>query len=96
MPPVPGSPLALDPLVVMQMAVIRNNEWAFGECINVLCVLANFSGPCVLTAISKLTALLSDREARFHCAVYRTREHNNTMQKLLLNYMRLHEHTHLY
>ena len=25
---------------------------------NVLCVLANFSGPCVLTAISKLTALL--------------------------------------
>ena len=31
-PPVPGFPLALDPLVVM--AVIRNNEWLFSECIN--------------------------------------------------------------
>ena len=25
----------------------------------------------------------------------RSREHNNTMQKLILNYTRLHEHTHL-
>ena len=26
---------------------------------------------------------------------FRAREHNNTMQKLILNYTRLHEHTHL-
>ena len=33
-------PLALDTLVVM--GVIRNNEWPFSECINVLCVLEIF------------------------------------------------------
>ena len=48
------------------MVVIRNNEWPLSECIDVLCVLANILGPCMLTGISKLTALLSDRQTRFH------------------------------
>ena len=35
-------PLALDPLVVM--AVIRNNEWPFSECINVLMCIGKYFG----------------------------------------------------
>ena len=60
------------------MVVIRNSEWPFSECIDVLCVSANILGPCMLTSISKLTALLSDRQTRFHCMMS-SREEGCTM-----------------
>ena len=42
-----------------------------------------------------ITTILIEPKREIDRARARSREHNNTMQKLILNYMRLHEHTHL-